>query len=161
MRHALRARIMATLIALGIAVLGAGTQAVGHTEAAWVDGEHAVSTVTAGELGAPAPDGCVFQTRAFTPRWTPPPAPSVAPKLYQYRLYWDGALTPERLVVDWTSTGSTLGFTYTLPSTIASLGVYRFEVRAVAGSWVSPVREGTATVIALLGLISIDGCSWN
>ncbi len=149
-----------TLAALGAAALLVSTCGVQVTVASWRDPEHARGTFAAGVLNAPAAGGCTRNGRTFTPSWTPAPVPSVSPASYRYRLYWTPLLGSESLVLDWTSTGTTRQFSYTSPAELLQAGTYRFEVGAVRGSWTSPSRGGTATMVVVLTVASISNCGW-
>lgn len=145
--------------ALGVAALLLATCGADVTEASWRNDEHARGTFTAGVLGAPVGNGCMFSGRTFTPAWLPAPAPSVSPASYRYRLYWTPLLGSESLVLDWTTTGTTQQFSYTVPGALAA-GTYRYEVGAVRGSWTSPPRTGTAVVVVVV-VASISSCGWQ
>lgn len=158
----LRRRLAALVTALGVAALLVSAVGTGTTEASWTDDENAGLTLTAGTLGPPVANSCSEAGRTFTTRWSSPADPSVVPDRYEYHLVWDPLLGSDVLVADWVDLGTATEFAYTIPASIAAAGSYRFQVRAVAGSWISQPRAGTAPVLSLLGgTISLGDCSWS
>lgn len=130
------------------------------TEAAWVDGEHGRTTFTAGLLNTPVGNGCATSGGALAPAWKAAPPPSVGNPSFQYRLSWSSWLS-SGTVFDWTSPSKATSFSHTPSLGLLETRTYRFEVRAVIGSWVTAPRAGSVTVSwGLLGNI-FGACTWQ
>lgn len=155
-------RLLTALVVLGVVAVPAAAGTARSTEAAWVDRESAAGTLSSGVLNAPIGAGCdILNKKRFTARWTAAGAPSVSPQRFEYRLYWKAQGATEVLVVDWTSVGTALDLTYMMPSSVTTAGTYRFETRALTGSWTSLSATGTAAVIYTQNSATIDRCTWT
>jgi hypothetical protein len=162
-----RSRVAAAVVTGLVALLGLVplSAAVGTTDAAWRDSEHARGTFTAGTLGPPRTGTCTPRQapgeRSMVVTWQPPNTGTVTDVTYDYRVAYqpDGGGAGS-VPVEWTSIGSATTFTYTRPVGLLDSGSYSFSVRARAGAWTSATITGSARGGALLLLSAITECTW-